>query len=128
MKLSKELGLMLYWAEGDKAQVYNSFVALTNTDPKVLIYFITWLRKYFDIDEKRLRGRLYIWEDLDEEKAKEFWFHTLGIPVSQFTKSYISKSKPKVRKRRHEYGVCRVSYGSVKIFKEIMDGIAKSFH
>lgn len=126
MILNKELGLMLYWAEGDKAR--KSFVALTNTDPKVLLYYVKWLRKYFEIDEGRLRGRLYIWKDSNEIVAKRFWSELLGIPVEQFTKSYISKSKPKIRKRRHEYGVCRVSYGSAKIFNDIIEGIGKNFH
>jgi len=53
MKLNKELGLMLYWGEGDKTGNY--FVALTNTDLKILKYFASWIRKYFDIDEKRLK-------------------------------------------------------------------------
>ena len=71
MNITKELGLMLYWGEGDKTKNY--FNALTNTNPKVLLYFVTWLRKFFDIEEKRLRGRLYIWENLNEQEAKEFW-------------------------------------------------------
>ena len=120
-KINKKSGLMLYWAEGDKTGEY--FVALTNTDYKILIYFVSWLRKYFKIDEKRLRCRLYIWKILDENKAKKFWSKTLNIPLNQFTKSYISKSKPKIRKVRHNFGVCRASYGSKRIFKEIKDGI-----
>ena len=126
MKVTKELGLMLYWGEGDKAKDY--FVAVTNTNPKILKYFLFWFRKYFEIEEKRLKCRLYIWNNLNEVKAKKFWSRELNIPSSQFTKSYISKSKPNVRKIRHEYGVCRVSFGSKKIFKEIMGGISKNFH
>lgn len=126
MKLTKELGLILYWGEGDKTGNY--LVALTNTDVKILVYFISWFRKYFDIDENRLRCRLYIWNFLNEPKAKKFWSKELNIPTSQFTKSYISKSKPNVRKVRHEHGVCRISYGSTKIFSEIMRGISKNFH
>ena len=89
MKLTKELGLILYWGEGDKTGNY--LVALTNTDVKILVYFISWFRKYFDIDENRLRCRLYIWNFLNEPKAKKFWSKELNIPTSQFTKSYISK-------------------------------------
>jgi len=118
MNLSKELGLMLYLGEGDKTGNY--FVALTNTDVKILKYFISWLRKYFDVDEKRIKCRLYIWSSLSDKKAKEFWSKELNVPINQFTKSYISKSKPNVRKIRHENGVCRISYGSIKIFKEII--------
>lgn len=124
--MSKELGAMLYWAEGDKAR--ESMVALTNTDPKIMIYFAAWFRKYFSIDENRLRGRLYIWANLDEEKAKRFWSEKLNIPLSQFTKSYISKSKPKIRKKRHENGVCRLSYCSTETLKEIKNIISQRFH
>jgi len=125
MILTKELGAMLYWAEGDKTKYY--FIALTNTDDNILIYFLKWLRKYYKIDENRLRGRLYIWNNIDEKKAKEFWSKKLNIPTEQFTKSYISKSIPKIRKNRHEFGVCRISYGSVKIFKDIQETIQKKF-
>lgn len=117
---------MLYWAEGDKTM--DHFVALTNTNFKVLEYFVSWFRRYFEIDEKRLRCRLYIWKSLDEDKAKKFWSRKLNIPISQFTKSYISSSVPKVRKVRHQYGVCRVSYGSKKIFSDITKGITSKFH
>lgn len=117
---------MLYLGEGDKTGNY--FVALTNTDVKILKYFISWLRKYFDVDEKRIKCRLYIWSSLSDKKAKEFWSKELNVPINQFTKSYISKSKPNVRKIRHENGVCRISYGSIKIFKEIMEGIKTNFN
>ncbi len=126
MRLNKSLGLMLYWGEGDKAKA--NMVALTNTDPKILIYFSRWLRKYYILDKKRLRGRIYIWEDLDENKAKQFWSDILKIPQNQFTKSYISKSKPKIRKARHINGVCRLSYCSAEIFNNIKDSIKKEFH
>lgn len=126
MNLSKELGLMLYWGEGDKTGNY--LVALTNTDVKIIRYFILWLRKYFEVDEKRIRCRLYIWSSLNEKKAREFWSKELSIPLTQFTKSYISKSKPNIRKVRHENGVCRVSYGSTKVFSEITSEIRNNFY
>ena len=65
MEMNKELGLMLYWGEGDKTGNY--FVALTNTDLKILKYFVSWLRQYFEIDEKRLKGRIYIWSLFDDD-------------------------------------------------------------
>lgn len=126
MNLSKELGCMLYWGEGDKT--LNHIVAVTNTNPKILIYFVNWLRTYFEINESKLRCRLYIWGDLDEGKAKEFWSKTLNIPLNQFTKSYISQSKPHVRKARHVNGVCRVCYCSTKIFRDIKENIELNFH
>ncbi len=109
---------MLYWGEGDKTKDY--FISLTNTNPDILVYFVTWLRKYFEIDNNKLKCRLYLWRNLDENILKGFWSNKLKIPLEQFTKSYISDSTPKIRKTRHNFGVCRVSYGSKKVFGEIM--------
>ena len=125
MKINKDLGLMLYWGEGDKTGNY--FVALTNTNPEILNYFVTWLRKYFKINEQKLKCRLYLWDFLNESKAKLFWSRKLNIPLNQFTKTYFSKSKPNVRKIKHENGVCRISYGSTDIFKQITLEINKNF-
>lgn len=125
MILKKELGAMLYWAEGDKTKNY--FVALTNTDINILTYYLKWLRKYYDINETRLKGRLHIWNNINEQKPKEFWSKKLKIPIKQFTKSYISKSILNIKKQRHEFGVCRISYGSVKIFQDIKKTIQKKF-
>ncbi len=125
MLMMKELGLMLYWAEGDKSNFDN--VALTNSDPNVMKYFIAWLRKYFEIDEKRIKCRLYIWKDTNETEAKTFWSDLLNVPMKNFTKSYISKSQPKIRKKRHNNGVCRICYSSTKFCKEILNEIAKLF-
>jgi len=122
----KEIGLMLYWAEGDKTRK-PQLVALTNTDPKMLTYFISWFRTHYSIDESKLRCRLYIWPNIDEIKAKEYWARLLAIPTTQFTKSYVSKSKPNVRKIRHNQGVCRVSYASKDMLNQILDDIAKAF-
>lgn len=116
---------MLYWGEGDKTKNY--FIALTNTNPNILIYFVTWFRRYFDIDERKLKCRLYIWKNINEKNVKSFWSKKLNIPLEQFTKSYISNSLLKIRKNRHEFGVCRVSYGSKKIFGEIIKQIDEHF-
>lgn len=126
MKLTKEIGLMLYWAEGDKTKNY--FVALTNTDPKILFYFISWLRKYYKVDETRIKCRLYLWNDSQETSARKFWSKLLSIPLNQFTKSCISKNSSTFRKKKHIYGVCRVSYGSKKVFTDIIKDIEKEFN
>jgi len=121
MLMRKDIGLMLYWAEGDKAN--KAFVALTNSNPNVLKYFVTWFRKYYKIDGNKLKCRLYIWEDLDEERAKDFWSKLLKISKNNFTKSYIQKKIPKIRKNKHEFGVCRVGYCSTKTLKLILKEI-----
>ena len=51
-------GLFLYWGEGTKAQ--NSLVALTNTNPAMLKFFIKWL-KLFGIKNKNVNFKNRNW-------------------------------------------------------------------
>lgn len=47
-------GLALYAAEGGKT---DGEVAFANTDPRMILFFRTWLRRFFAVDESRLRLR-----------------------------------------------------------------------
>lgn len=49
--------LGLYAGEGSKT---DGEVAMANTNPAYLRMFVRWLRRRFDIDEKRLRAILYL--------------------------------------------------------------------
>jgi hypothetical protein len=50
--------------------------------------FCAWLRRFFDIDEQRLRGRIYLHQGLDLSAAKAFWSEVAQIPTTQFHKAY----------------------------------------
>jgi hypothetical protein len=71
------LGLALYAGEGSKSR---GEVRFANSDPRMLVVFLAWLRRFFDIDESRLRMRLYLHNDLDLDAAVEFWSELTGIP------------------------------------------------
>jgi transcriptional regulator with XRE-family HTH domain len=55
-------GVALYLGEGFKS---DGPVGLANTDPDVLWAFVTWLRRFFSVDETRLRVRIYLHAGLD---------------------------------------------------------------
>ena len=52
-------GVALYAGEGSKR---DGAVRFANTDPKMIAFFCAWLRRFFEIDESRLRVRLYLHE------------------------------------------------------------------
>ena len=83
-------GLFLYWAEGSKTK--NFAVALTNTNPKMLILFIRWL-KFFNVSKSKLKVHLHLYSDMNIKKQIRFLSKTLDIPISQFRKPYIKKTK-----------------------------------
>jgi len=55
-------GVALYAGEGSKRDGEVRFV---NSDPRMVAFFCSWLRRFFAIDESRLRVRLYLHEELD---------------------------------------------------------------
>lgn len=87
-------GTSLYWAEGTKKK---REVAFCNSDPKLIIFMIMWLRKCFKVPVKRLKCYVGVNEihRKREEVIKRYWSELTGIPISQFTKTSFKKVKNK---------------------------------
>jgi hypothetical protein len=78
-------GVALYAGEGSKR---DGAVKFANTDPRMVAFYCAWLRRFFEIDEARLRVRLYLHEGLDLAASIAFWSALTSIPPSQFPKPY----------------------------------------
>jgi hypothetical protein len=70
-------GVALYAGEGSKTE---GAVKFANTDPRMIAFFCAWLRRFFEVDEARLRVRLYLHEGLDLTASVDFWSELTGIP------------------------------------------------
>jgi transcriptional regulator with XRE-family HTH domain len=110
-------GVALYLGEGFKR---DGQVGLANTDPEVLLAFVTWLRRFFSIDETRLRVRLYLHAGLDLEAAERFWSELLAIPRAQFRKPYRAVADPTRRRTKHLMGCPAVTYGCSHTHRRVM--------
>lgn len=110
-------GLAYYSGEGSKT---GGAVKFANSDPRLLAFFMAWLRRFFDIEESRLRLRLYLHEGLDLEAANDFWSELTGIPRSQFIKPYRAKPDPSIRSAKHVFGCPAVSYSCTPTHRRIM--------
>ncbi|MGI8764045.1 MAG: helix-turn-helix domain-containing protein, partial [Ilumatobacteraceae bacterium] len=95
------VGAALYAGEGFKR---DGQAGMANTDPRLLALFVTWLRRHFEVDEVRLRVRLYLHEGLDLEAAEHFWSELLRIPRSQFRTPYRAVPDSTIRSTRHPLG------------------------
>ncbi|MDP2924205.1 MAG: hypothetical protein Q8O30_10885 [Candidatus Omnitrophota bacterium] len=101
---------MIYLCEGAK---YPSTRCLTfsNTDPKMIQFFLTILRSYFKIDEKKFRCRIQYRYDQNPEKLMKFWSWLTKIPLKQFYKAYSDKrTKNKPTTKKGYKGVCGLQY------------------
>lgn len=101
---------LLYLCEGAKYPA-SRYLYLGNSDPKIISFFLNSLRKYYSINEDKLRfAVLYRW-DQNYEELKEFWSKITKIP-----KTKCLNSKPDLRTKgkptlKNSYkGICRVIY------------------
>jgi hypothetical protein len=116
----------MYWCEGDKSEESRTYrVALTSSDVAMLKLFIRWLEHYYGVKRSRVKLRLHLWPNVNEQHAKEFWSTNLGVSIKNFTKSWI---KPKGKgKRIHPYGICRASISSKELLHKILSDINNEF-
>jgi hypothetical protein len=110
-------GVALYAGEGARR---DGSVQFANSDPRLVAFFCSWLRKFFRIDESRLRVRIYLHQGLDLEAATSFWSQLTGIPESQFGKPYRAVLDPSRRHAKHVHGCVRVGYSCSATHRSIM--------
>jgi uncharacterized protein YjcR len=106
-----------YAGEGSKT---DGMVAFANSDPRMMLFFCTWLRHFFDVDEQRLHLRLYLHQGLDVEAANAFWSGLTGIPILRFRKRYRAVPDPSIRTTKHVYGCPSIRYTCTRTHRAVM--------
>jgi len=94
-------GAALYAGEGAKT---DGKITFANTSADMVAFFCAWLRRYFAIDEARLRVRIYLHQGLDLDAAELHWSEVTHIPRAQFNRAYRAKPDPSIRKAKHTFG------------------------
>lgn len=97
-------GAALYWAEGSKGRMFQ----MTNSDPQLILFWVKWLRKIFNIPSKMLKARLNIYPQQNEKKIKQFWSELTKIPLENFGKSYIKPLSKNYKTNNLYYGTIRI--------------------
>ena len=110
-------GVALYAGEGAKR---DGALRFANSDPRMIFSYCCWLRRFFAIDESRLRIHLYLHEGLDLPAAIAHWSAVTAIPPSQFGKPYRAVPDPSIRHAKHVHGCATVSYSCSPTHRTIM--------
>lgn len=114
-------GLGLYWGEGDKKS--GNIVAVTNSDPNILVITAKFYRKYLHLDESKLRISLFIYKDINEKFAINFWSKLLHVPKRQFIKVKVLESRSKLTKTKLKYGICTLYFSNTEFHIKIREWI-----
>ena len=79
------VGVALYWGEGTKrVQANNIGVALANSDARLISLFMRFIREILLVPEERIRAGIQVHENVDIEKAKQFWAEVTRLPRDRF--------------------------------------------
>lgn len=119
--------LGLYAGEGSKTR---GTIGFANTNPTYLAITAAWLRRQFQIDESRLRAKVYLHEGLDLAAAESFWSAVLEIPVEQFSKPYRAVADPTRRSSKHANGCATLLYSCSLTHRRVMamiEAVTSSF-
>ena len=114
-------GVALYAGEGSKG---DGNVRFANSDPRMIGFFCSWLRRFFEIDESRLRVHLYLHQGLDLAAAIAYWSALTSIPPTQFLKPYRAVPDPSIRHAKHVHGCVGIGYSCSATHRSIMGLVA----
>lgn len=110
-------GSMLYWAEGSKR---GTTVDFTNSDPRAVVLFLTFLRRVCGIAESRVRVHLYAYADQDIDHLKIFWSRVTKIPLQQFIEPYVHELTTRSTHRKMRWGLVHICYSDGRLLKAIL--------
>ena len=120
-------GIVLYVAEGTKNG--KGALALANTDPRVVKFFIRWLNEFFMVPREQIKIGLHLYENMDVEKEKGFWKNELRLDEDQIYKPWLTKLKKSSFSYHGSYrhGTCTVyAYGTER-YRQVMMAIKAFF-
>jgi hypothetical protein len=80
---------MLYWAEGSRSR--NS-IRFTNSDPAMILFFATFLRRCFDVSDERFRITCNLFADhaVRQVEIEQSWLDLLALPRTCLCKSSVN--------------------------------------
>lgn len=110
----KIAGIILYWTEGSNWSG-ERIVDFANSDPKLILIFLRFLRKICHIDENKLRAYLYCYSNQNIGELIKFWSTITKIPKKQFTKPYVRKDFKLKKSDKMIHGLVHIRYNDKKL-------------
>lgn len=104
----------LYWGEGTKREF-----SLINSDPTLIKVFLDCIQE-LGITCDKLRVTLRIYEDIDREKALDYWSRAIGIKKLQISNINILRGK---KNGKLKYGMCRIRVAKGAVYFKLIQSV-----
>ncbi len=126
------IGTALYWAEGYNKQgkVRSPYLSFGNSDARMAILFLRFLKEVMHVDEDSLRPVVQIHKNISAKAAIKFWAKATDIPEERFRVTHQTSRASKGRRPRNSlpYGTFKLNVnGRLNFFKVKgwIDGLIK---
>ncbi len=111
------MGVMLYWAEGDKTR---ERVALTNSDPTMIQFMMKWFREICKVPEAKFRIALSIMTIHDKKESEAFWSQITEVPITKFHRTRIKQTSLRGKRNPSYMGTCKIIISDKNLFRKIV--------
>lgn len=120
------VGLGLYWGEGYKKG--SNELGFTNSDKKIIEFYIQWLKKHFSVTNNDLILRVTVNESHTHRKKEiiQYWSKVTETNKKQFSKTSFVKTKQlrEYKNSNKHFGTLRVKVrGGAHLRARILKGI-----
>ncbi len=115
-----DIGTILYWCEGSKREL-DCRVEFVNSDARMISVFLKFLRAK-GVDEGRLRVRMALHVQDDEEARKEYWKRVTSLDDKNFISTTVKL--PSVARKPLPYGTLTIRYNSLELLRQIKSDIS----
>ncbi|MBI3261284.1 hypothetical protein HYZ64_02875 [Candidatus Berkelbacteria bacterium] len=123
LKRLKDIGTIIYWAEGSK----KNCVDITNSDPNLIKVAMLWFRKVCRVPESKFKVSVFYHEGQNEKKMRKYWSEITGVSLEQFHKSIFKKEGTGHRKNILYMGTCKIRICDKNLLCKILTWI-EQFH
>lgn len=108
---------ILYLGEGYKT---GARVGMGNSDPLILKFFLSLLKKIYGCKIGRIRCDLNLRADQNKTKEINYWSKALGLPTINFKGTFFDKRTEGRKTYKNYHGVCQVTLGRADIQRRLM--------
>ena len=115
------IGLMLYWAEGNKKN--KQAVQLGNLDFRMLQVFLEFLRLICRVEEKRVTLYVRVHKNFSLAKAKRYWVTTLQMSGKRVLVYPHTDSRSTLKKQWSKFGIATLQINNSKLKKWLDNSI-----
>lgn len=115
-------GLALYWGEGGKTQ-YSS-LTFANTDPRMIRFFLAWLRQAIHYPSEHIKIKLHLYKDMNVDIETKYWSQVTGFGSEHFSKPYIKETTLRgLTYKTRGHGTCNVIACGLKFARPVFAGM-----